>query len=69
MYNNYNEFQNESPEEGVAASSLQARLPVLTRKMKKICNEFLKEHRVPELAEDLDCFTGNKEFYSNQPNR
>ena len=53
-------FQDEEPEEGVEASSLQGRLPVLTRKMKKICNQHVKKNPVPELAEDLDYFTGRK---------
>lgn len=53
-------FQNEVPEEGVEASSLQGRLPVLSRKMKKMCVQLLKKNPVPELAEDLDFFTGNK---------
>ncbi|XP_034383470.1 midasin isoform X2 [Cyclopterus lumpus] len=48
----------EGPEEGVDASSLQGRLPVLSRKMKKLCVQLLKKHPVPELAEDLDYFTG-----------
>ncbi|XP_069561962.1 midasin [Brachyistius frenatus] len=52
------DLQNEDPEEGVEASSLQGRLPVLTRKMKKMCVQLLKKNPVPELAEDLDCFTG-----------
>uniref|UniRef100_A0A8C3A4W9 Midasin n=1 Tax=Cyclopterus lumpus TaxID=8103 RepID=A0A8C3A4W9_CYCLU len=51
-------FQQEGPEEGVDASSLQGRLPVLSRKMKKLCVQLLKKHPVPELAEDLDYFTG-----------
>ncbi|XP_034555077.1 midasin [Notolabrus celidotus] len=49
---------NEAPDEGAEASSLQARLPVLSRKMKKMCVQLLKKNPVPELAEDLDCFTG-----------
>ncbi|XP_031717305.1 midasin isoform X1 [Anarrhichthys ocellatus] len=52
------DLQLEGPEEGVDASSLQGRLPVLTRKMKKLCVQLLKKNPVPELAEDLDCFTG-----------
>ncbi|XP_036943295.1 midasin isoform X1 [Acanthopagrus latus] len=52
------DLQDEGPSEGVEASSLQGRLPVLSRKMKKMCKELLKKHPVPELAEDLDCFTG-----------
>ncbi|XP_077950103.1 midasin isoform X1 [Gasterosteus aculeatus] len=52
------DLQQEDPEEGVEASSLLGRLPVLTRKMKKLCVQLLKKHPVPELAEDLDCFTG-----------
>lgn len=53
-------FQNEEPVEGVEASSLQGRLPVLSRKMKKMCVQLLKKNPVPELAEDLDFFTGTK---------
>ncbi|XP_034383471.1 midasin isoform X3 [Cyclopterus lumpus] len=52
------DLQQEGPEEGVDASSLQGRLPVLSRKMKKLCVQLLKKHPVPELAEDLDYFTG-----------
>uniref|UniRef100_A0A3Q3ARQ7 Midasin n=1 Tax=Kryptolebias marmoratus TaxID=37003 RepID=A0A3Q3ARQ7_KRYMA len=48
---------NEGPEEGVEVSSLQARLPVLSRKMKEVCIQVLKQNPVPELAEDLDYFT------------
>ncbi|XP_034006274.1 midasin isoform X1 [Trematomus bernacchii] len=48
----------EGPEEGVEASSLQGRLPALTRKMKKLCVQLQKKNPAPELAEDLDCFTG-----------
>ncbi|XP_071334594.1 midasin isoform X2 [Trachinotus anak] len=57
------ELQNDDPEEGVEASSLQGRLPVLARKMKKMCVQLLKKNPVPELAEDLDYFTG--EIISN----
>uniref|UniRef100_A0A9R1SM52 Midasin n=2 Tax=Cyprinus carpio TaxID=7962 RepID=A0A9R1SM52_CYPCA len=39
-------------------SSLQARLPVLTRKMKKLCVQLVKKTTLPELSEDLDQFTG-----------
>ncbi|KAI3364212.1 hypothetical protein L3Q82_010816 [Scortum barcoo] len=51
------DLQNEGPDEGVEASSLQGRLPVLTRKMRKMCVQLLKKNPVPELAEDLDYFT------------
>ncbi|XP_037836777.1 midasin isoform X2 [Kryptolebias marmoratus] len=51
------QIQNEGPEEGVEVSSLQARLPVLSRKMKEVCIQVLKQNPVPELAEDLDYFT------------
>ncbi len=51
-------FQTEDPDEEVGASSLQARLPALSKKMKKMCVQLLKESPLPELAEDLDCFTG-----------
>nr|XP_057921265.1 midasin [Doryrhamphus excisus] len=45
-------------EDGVESGSLQGRLPLLTRKMKKVCVQLLKKHSAPELTEDLDCFTG-----------
>uniref|UniRef100_A0A3P8RPW4 Midasin n=1 Tax=Amphiprion percula TaxID=161767 RepID=A0A3P8RPW4_AMPPE len=51
------DLQNEGPEEETEAASLQGRLPVLSRKMKKICIQLLKKNPVPELAEDLDYFT------------
>ncbi|KAM4713456.1 midasin isoform 2-T2 [Anableps anableps] len=57
------DLQNEALEEGGGSSSLQARLPVLFRKMKKMCIQLLKKNSVPELAEDLDHFTG--EIISN----
>uniref|UniRef100_A0A3Q4MRM4 Midasin n=1 Tax=Neolamprologus brichardi TaxID=32507 RepID=A0A3Q4MRM4_NEOBR len=47
------------------ASSLQISLPVLSRKMKKMCIQLLKKNPVPELAEDLDCFTGEKSLTIN----
>ncbi|XP_041660686.1 midasin isoform X2 [Cheilinus undulatus] len=49
---------DEVLDEGAEASSLQARLPVLSKKMKKMCIQLLKKNPVPELAEDLDSFTG-----------
>uniref|UniRef100_A0A3Q3KQB7 Midasin n=1 Tax=Mastacembelus armatus TaxID=205130 RepID=A0A3Q3KQB7_9TELE len=52
------DLQIDSAEEGVEASSLQGRLPVLARKMKKMCLQLLQKNPVPELAEDLDYFTG-----------
>ncbi|XP_029902559.1 midasin isoform X2 [Myripristis murdjan] len=57
------DVQNEVSEESIEASSLQGRLPVLTRKMKKMCVQLVKKNPVPELAEDLDIFTG--EIISN----
>ncbi|CAL8311820.1 unnamed protein product [Lota lota] len=58
------ELQTEGPEEGPEeGSSLQGRLPVLTRKMRKMCVQLVKKDPVPELAEDLDIFTG--EIISN----
>ncbi|XP_061756335.1 midasin isoform X2 [Nerophis ophidion] len=45
-------------EEGVESGSLQGRLPVLARKMKKVCAQHLEKHASLELTEDLDCFTG-----------
>ncbi|KAM4522940.1 midasin [Odontesthes bonariensis] len=50
------DLQIECPE-GREASSLQARLPVLSRKMKKMCIQLLKKKPLPQLAEDLDYFT------------
>lgn len=51
-------LQNEGNNEEVEALSLQARLPTLTRKMMKMCSQLQKKNPAPELAEDLDCFTG-----------
>ncbi|KAK2856665.1 hypothetical protein Q5P01_005400 [Channa striata] len=51
------DLPNEGLDDGIEASLLQDRLPVLTRKMKKICSQLLKKSPVPELVEDLDCFT------------
>uniref|UniRef100_A0A3Q2D7A0 Midasin n=1 Tax=Cyprinodon variegatus TaxID=28743 RepID=A0A3Q2D7A0_CYPVA len=45
------------PGQGRELQSLQSRLPVLFRKMKKMCIQLLKKDSVPELAEDLDQFT------------
>ncbi|XP_038145137.1 midasin isoform X1 [Cyprinodon tularosa] len=55
------ELQDQELEDG--AGSLQSRLPVLFRKMKKMCIQLLKKDSVPELAEDLDQFTS--EIISN----
>uniref|UniRef100_A0A674DWW2 Midasin n=1 Tax=Salmo trutta TaxID=8032 RepID=A0A674DWW2_SALTR len=58
--------RSESPEEGPAGvepSSLQGRLPLLTRKMRKMCVTLVKKNPLPELSEDLDVFTG--EIISN----
>ncbi|XP_061563343.1 midasin [Cololabis saira] len=59
------QVQSEEPGDGAeaAAASLQARLPVLSRRMKKMCCQLLKKDPLPELVEDLDCFTG--EIISN----
>uniref|UniRef100_A0A674E0K9 Midasin n=1 Tax=Salmo trutta TaxID=8032 RepID=A0A674E0K9_SALTR len=48
---------------GVEPSSLQGRLPLLTRKMRKMCVTLVKKNPLPELSEDLDVFTG--EIISN----
>ncbi|XP_067273008.1 midasin [Pseudorasbora parva] len=54
------DLQADGPEElssDKEPSSLQARLPVLTRKMKKLCVQLVKKTSLPELSEDLDQFT------------
>lgn len=54
------DLQVDGPEELLSdkdPSSLQARLPVLTRKMRKLCVQLVKKTSVPELSEDLDQFT------------
>uniref|UniRef100_A0A671LK38 Midasin n=1 Tax=Sinocyclocheilus anshuiensis TaxID=1608454 RepID=A0A671LK38_9TELE len=54
------DLQADGPEElssDKEPSSLQARLPVLTRKMKKLCFQLVKKTTLPELSEDLDQFT------------
>ncbi|XP_057678283.1 midasin isoform X2 [Corythoichthys intestinalis] len=50
--------QQSNGQDGVDSERLQGRLPVLTRKMKKVCVQLLKKHPAPELTEDLDDFTG-----------
>ncbi|XP_056150027.1 midasin [Lampris incognitus] len=57
------DLQKEVPDEAAETSSLQGRLPVLTRKMKKMCVQLVKTNPAPGLAEDLDIFTG--EIISN----
>lgn len=47
--------------QGAEASSLQGRLPSLTKKMRKLCVRLHKMNPAPELAEDLDLFTGNSQ--------
>lgn len=53
------DLQADGPEElsSEDPSSLQARLPVLTRRMKKLCVQLVKKTSLPELSEDLDQFT------------
>ncbi|XP_016311670.1 midasin-like [Sinocyclocheilus anshuiensis] len=54
------DLQADGPEEissDKEPSSLQARLPVLTRKMKKLCVQLVKKTTLPELSEDLAQFT------------
>ncbi|XP_059212052.1 midasin [Centropristis striata] len=52
------DLQLEGSDEEAEATSLQGRLPVLSKKMKKLCVKLLKKNPVPELTEDLDYFTG-----------
>ncbi|KAJ8008932.1 hypothetical protein DPEC_G00083550 [Dallia pectoralis] len=55
------DLQSESTEEvlsHVDPSSLQGRLPLLTRKMRKMCVALVRKNPLPELSEDLDVFTG-----------
>ncbi|XP_072559009.1 midasin isoform X3 [Paramormyrops kingsleyae] len=42
---------------GLDPSTLQGRLPLLTRKMRKMCVQMLEKNPLPELSEDLDQFT------------
>ncbi|XP_062857908.1 midasin [Trichomycterus rosablanca] len=54
------DLQNDSQEvvlSGLDPSSLRARLPVLTKKMRKMCVQLVKKAPLPELSEDLDQFT------------
>ncbi|XP_051908078.1 midasin isoform X2 [Hippocampus zosterae] len=50
--------QNKEQDGGVKLESLQGRLPVLVRKMKKICVQYVQKHPAMELTLDLDFFTG-----------
>ncbi|XP_034018727.1 midasin-like [Thalassophryne amazonica] len=52
------DLQIEDSGDRVEASSLQGHLPLLTRKMKKMCVTLQKKNPLPELNEDLDIFTG-----------
>lgn len=54
------DLQSDGPDEvpsSTESSSLQARLPSLTRKMRKMCVQLVKKAPLPELSEDLDQFT------------
>ncbi|XP_053499982.1 midasin [Ictalurus furcatus] len=54
------DLQSDGPDEVTSStepSSLQARLPSLTRKMRKMCVQLVKKAPLPELSEDLDQFT------------
>ncbi|XP_061668786.1 midasin isoform X2 [Syngnathoides biaculeatus] len=52
------EEQNKGPDEGVTLGNLQGRLPLLARKMERVCVQLLKKHPTLELTEDLEFFTG-----------
>lgn len=54
-------MNNSNLDEGFEVSSLQGRLPSLTKKMKKLCVQLHKINQAPELTEDLDYFTGKKQ--------
>ncbi|KAM9495289.1 midasin [Clarias gariepinus] len=54
------DLQSDGPDEaraGLDPTSLQARLPTLTKKMRKMCVQLVKKTPMPELSEDLDQFT------------
>ncbi|KAF4092103.1 hypothetical protein AMELA_G00017110 [Ameiurus melas] len=54
------DLQSDGPDEATSSmepSSLQARLPSLTRKMRKMCVQLVKKAPLPELSEDLEQFT------------
>ncbi|KAM4043140.1 midasin isoform 2-T2 [Anomaloglossus baeobatrachus] len=46
-----------SGEDIYSAASLQCRLPKLTKRMKQLCNTFIKESPMPSLFENLNMFT------------
>ena len=62
-------FQSDAPEPSHLAdpSSLLARLPHLTRKMKNMSVQLVKKNPLPELSEDLDMFTGKEPCLSESP--
>ncbi|XP_035384712.1 midasin isoform X1 [Electrophorus electricus] len=51
------DLQSDGPEEVTCGTKLQARLPFLTRRMRKMCVQLVKKAALPELTEDLDQFT------------
>ncbi|XP_076872534.1 midasin isoform X2 [Brachyhypopomus gauderio] len=52
------DLQGDGAEDGTSGGeSLQARLPFLTRRMRKMCVRLVKKATLPELTEDLDQFT------------
>ncbi|XP_028858240.1 midasin [Denticeps clupeoides] len=54
------DLQTDGPDEASSVlqpSSLQGRLPVLIRRMRKMCVQLVKKCPVPSLSEDLDQFT------------
>ncbi|XP_061609171.1 midasin isoform X3 [Phyllopteryx taeniolatus] len=52
------EQPNKGQDEAVELESLQGRLPLLARKMEKVCAQLLKKHPALELTEDLEFFAG-----------
>ncbi|XP_041950170.1 midasin [Alosa sapidissima] len=59
-------LQSDVPEEsasGLEPTSLQGRLPLLIRRMRKMCVQLVKKSAMPDLSEDLDQFTA--EIISN----
>ena len=54
-------YQSDVPEEsasGPEPTSLLGRLPLLFRRMRKMCVQLVKKSSMPDLSEDLDQFTG-----------
>lgn len=62
-------MKNSDLDEGIEVSSLQGRLPFLTKKMRKMCVQLHKINPASDLTEDLDYFTGKNQTNPHRESR